>query len=88
MEKRRKLYGVILLMAVMVAFLVSFSVSAYFFMNSGNLVFSENEDELKRLTILLSEKESRIADLEYELLRYKAMYEEELRKSPPMEINK
>jgi len=87
-NKGKKKIFVLTALCVVTAFFVSFAASAFVFMNSQSLVFSKNEKELKRLTFLLGEKDSEIAGLKYELERYKALYEAELRDNPPMEIDK
>lgn len=67
-------------------FFISFSASAFIFMNSSKLVFSSNEKELKSLTETIGKKDEEITELKYQLERYKRLYEAELSENEPMEI--
>lgn len=87
-KNSQRKYGWLYPFIVLSCFFVSFSVSAYIFMSSSNLVFSENEEELKSLNESLSEKEAEITSLEFQLERYKTLYENELSKAEPYEITK
>ena len=73
---------------VITAFLLSFSTAAYLFINSENLVVKRSGDEIKKLTAELSEKENEITELKYQLERITALYEKELSKQPPLNIEK
>ena len=72
---------------MLTAFFTSFSAASYFYINSGNLVISRGEDEIRRLTEKLGEKDSEITELKYQLDRLEALYEKELSENPPLEIN-
>lgn len=71
---------------VLTAFFLSFSLAAYFFITSENLVVERNGDEIKRLTSELAEKENEITELKYQLERLTALYEKELSLKPPLNI--
>ncbi len=77
-EKKIKNYRWVYPFLVLSFFFISFSVSAFIFMNSSSLVFSSSEEELKALTEKIGEQEGEITELKYQLERYKALYEEEL----------
>ena len=73
---------------ILTAFFASFSLAAYFYINSENLVVERKEDEVKRLTYELSEKENEITELKYQLERITVLYEDALSKQPPLSIEK
>lgn len=85
-EKKAVKYGWVYPFLVLSVFFVSFSVSTFLFMNSSRLVFAANEEEFKRLSGLMGEKDSEITELKNQLERYKLLYEEELLKNAPPEI--
>ncbi len=87
-KNSQRKFGWLYPFVVLSCFFVSFSFSAYIFMNSSNLVFSKNEEELKSLNESLSEKEAEITGLKFQLERYKTLYENELSKAEPYEITK
>lgn len=87
MKDKSKKYGWLLPFLVLTAFFTSFSAASYFYINSGNLVISRGEDEIRKLTEKLGEKDSEITELKYQLDRLEALYEKELSENPPLEIN-
>ena len=80
-KKKEKRYLWIYPFLVLSLFFISFSVSAFIFMNSSGLVFSSNEEELQALSEKIGEKEEEITELSYQLERYKTLYEKELLKN-------
>ena len=74
-KEKRKFPVIMYVIITMTAFFLSLSLSALICIKADNLVFSENEKELKRITALLGTKEERKQSLEKELSRYKALYD-------------
>ena len=85
--KKQKLLKFLPLL-ILTAFFSSFSLAAYLFINSENLVVERKGDEVKRLTYELSKKDNEITELKYQLERITALYEEVLSKQPPLNIEK
>ena len=79
--KKGKAGGILIFLFLASVFFISFSVAAYIYINSENLVFEPGLEDIKKLSRLLGEKENRITELEEELERYKALYDEALKRS-------
>ena len=80
-EKKGKTGGVLIFLFLAAVFFISFSVAAYIYINSENLILEPGLEDIKTLSKLLGEKENRITELEEELERYKTLYEEALKRS-------
>ena len=81
MRDKKKGNKVLFFILLLTLFLMSFAVSGYIYINSKNLVFSPHADDMREMALKIGEKDNRITELEEELERYKALYEEAVKNS-------
>lgn len=84
-NKKKKISDLVYILLIFTIFFTSFSISAFIYLKSENLVFSDNAEDIKELASQLSKKDKEISKLENQLERYKSLYEDALYASSVIE---